>query len=101
MNFDPYDSAAWRTFDMLDADEAAAFDEAMRHDPVLQSAYFEMDRLSAAIATPSPLPSSPNPDNSNACSPASVCRSQSAPITGWRFPVGAPPRCWVSCSPFT
>ena len=50
MNSDPYDSAAWRTFNMLDADESAIFDEAMRHDPLLRSAYLEMDRLSAAIA---------------------------------------------------
>jgi len=61
MNFDPYDSAAWRTFDLLDAEEAAAFDDAMRHDPVLQSAYFEMDRLAAAIATTLTAPIEPKP----------------------------------------
>ncbi len=58
MNSDPYDSAAWRTFGMLDADESAIFDEAMRHDPLLRSAHQEMDRLSAAIAaaTVTPIP---------------------------------------------
>ena len=59
MNSDPYDSAAWRTFGMLDADESAIFDEAMRHDPVLRSAYLEMDRLSAAIAATSIAPVEP------------------------------------------
>ena len=59
MNSDPFDSAAWRTFNMLDADEAAMFDEALRHDPVLRSAYLEMDRLSAAIATVITLPIEP------------------------------------------
>jgi hypothetical protein len=59
MNSDLYDSAAWRTFDMLDADESSIFDEAMRHDPVLQSAYFEMDRLSAAIAAALTTPIEP------------------------------------------
>lgn len=58
MNSDPYDSAAWRNFGMLDADESAIFDEAMRHDPLLRSAHQEMDRLSAAIAaaTVTPIP---------------------------------------------
>lgn len=59
MNFDPYDSAAWRTFDMLDAEQAAIFDQAMRHDPVLRSAYLEMNRLSAAIAVATALPIDP------------------------------------------
>jgi hypothetical protein len=59
MNSDPYDSAAWRTFGMLDADESAIFDEAMRHDPVLRSAYLEMDRLSAAIGAASVAPIEP------------------------------------------
>lgn len=59
MNSDPYDSAAWRTFGMLDADESAIFDEAMRHDPVLRSAYLEMDRLSAAIAAANSVPIEP------------------------------------------
>ncbi len=47
---DPHESAAWRTFGMLDADEAAAFDEAMRHDFELKLAYQEMDRLATAVA---------------------------------------------------
>lgn len=59
MNFDPFDSAAWRTFNMLDEDESAIFDEAMLHDPVLRSAYLEMDRLSAAIAASTALPIEP------------------------------------------
>lgn len=59
MNSDPYDSAAWRTFGMLDADESAIFDEAMRHDPLLRSAYLEMDRLSAAIGAASVAPITP------------------------------------------
>jgi hypothetical protein len=59
MNSDPYDSAAWRTFGMLDADESAIFDEAMRHDPVLRSAWLEMDRLSAAIAASTVAPVEP------------------------------------------
>lgn len=49
MNSDPYDSAAWRTFGMLDADEAVIFDEAMRADPGLRRACAELDRLAAAI----------------------------------------------------
>lgn len=35
---------------MLDADEAAGFDEAMRRDPVLSGAYREVECLTAAIA---------------------------------------------------
>jgi hypothetical protein len=50
MNFDPYDSVAWRTFGMLDAEETALFDEAMRDEPGLRRACLEMDRLAAAIA---------------------------------------------------
>ena len=59
MNSDPFDSAAWRTFNMLDPDEAGAFDEARRHDPVLRNACFEMDRLSAAIAAATANPLTP------------------------------------------
>lgn len=61
MNSDPHDSAAWRTFGMLDADESAIFDEAMRHDPALRSAFLEMDRLSAAIGAASVAPIEPRP----------------------------------------
>lgn len=50
MNSDPHDSTAWRSFGMLDTDESAAFDEAMRHDPELKAAIREMDRLQAAVA---------------------------------------------------
>jgi hypothetical protein len=59
MNSDPYDSAAWRTFGMLDADESAIFEEAMRHDPLLRGAYLEMDRLSAAVAAATTAPVAP------------------------------------------
>lgn len=59
MNSDPFDSAAWRTFNMLDPDESAIFDEAMRHDPVLLSAYLEMDRLATAIAAATAVPIEP------------------------------------------
>ena len=56
MNSDPHESAAWRTFGMLDADEAAGFDEAIRHDPELRNAYQEMDRLSTAVAVATTIP---------------------------------------------
>ena len=59
MNSDLFDSAAWRTFGMLDSDESAIFDGALRHDPVLLSAYLEMDRLSAAIAVATTAPVAP------------------------------------------
>jgi hypothetical protein len=59
MNSDPHDSAAWRTFGMMDADESAIFDEAMRHDPALRGAFLEMDRLSAAIGAASVAPIEP------------------------------------------
>lgn len=62
MNSDLYDSAAWRTFQLLDAEEASIFDEAMRHDPDLRSAYLEMDRLSAAIAATTAGPLEPTAD---------------------------------------
>ena len=56
MNSDLYDSAAWRTFQLLDKNEAAIFDEAMLHDPDLRRAYLEMNRLSAAIAATTAVP---------------------------------------------
>ena len=56
MNSDLYDSAAWRAFRMLDAQEASIFDDAMLHDPVLRSACLEMDRLAAAIAATTAVP---------------------------------------------
>jgi hypothetical protein len=62
MNSDPYDSAAWKSFGMLDADENAIFDEAMRHDPALRGHAREMDRLSAAIAAAMAPPIDPAPD---------------------------------------
>jgi len=59
MNSDPYDSAAWRTFGMLDADESATFNEAMREDPALRKVSLEMDRLAAAIAASAAIPAAP------------------------------------------
>ena len=56
MNSDPHDSAAWRTFGMLDADESAEFEDAMRHDPELRRTGMEKDRLAAAIAAISAEP---------------------------------------------
>ncbi len=56
---DPHESAAWRIFGMLDADEAASFDEAMRHDFELKIAYQEMDRLATAVAVSATLPIAP------------------------------------------
>lgn len=59
MNSDPHESAAWRTFGMLDADEADSFDEAARHDPDLKNACREMDCLSAAVAVSTTVPIKP------------------------------------------
>jgi flagellar motility protein MotE (MotC chaperone) len=58
MNSDPHEIAAWRAFGMLDSDEAAGFDEAMRQDPELRESFREMNVLCAAIAAASvtPLP---------------------------------------------
>lgn len=56
MNPDPRDSAAWRSFGMLTPDESEAFDEAVSHDPTLENACQEMDRLAAAIAVTSVRP---------------------------------------------
>ena len=44
---------------MLDADEAASFDEAMRDDPELQKAYREISCITAAIAAASSTPAPP------------------------------------------
>lgn len=44
---------------MLDADEAAGFDEAMRHDPELRSAYQEMACLATAVAVVTTVPIAP------------------------------------------
>ncbi len=59
MNSDPYESAAWRAFGMMDADEAAGFDEAMRDDPALRDASRGIDRLAAAVAVASAVPVAP------------------------------------------
>ena len=59
MNSDPHESAAWRTFGMLDADEATGFDEAMQHDPELRAAYREMDSLATAVAVVATVPVAP------------------------------------------
>jgi anti-sigma-K factor RskA len=62
MNFDPHDSVAWRSFGMLDAEEASLFEDAMRRDPGLRRACLEMDRLVAAIAATTAEPVMPQPD---------------------------------------
>ena len=62
MNSDPHDSAAWRTFGMLDAGESALFEDAMRHDPELRRTSIEMDRLATAIAAISAEPVTPAPE---------------------------------------
>jgi hypothetical protein len=62
MNSDPHDSAAWRTFGMLDAGESALFEDAMRHDPELRRTSIEMDRLATAIAAVSAEPATPAPE---------------------------------------
>ena len=58
MNSDPHETAAWRAFGMLDSDEAAGFDEAMRQYSELRDAYRDMNVLCAAVAATSiaPLP---------------------------------------------
>lgn len=44
---------------MLDSEEASAFDETMRHDPELRSAFREMDRLASAVAVTATIPIAP------------------------------------------
>jgi len=59
MNSDPHESAAWRTFGMLDSDESASYDEAMRQNPEMKREFHEMERLAAAIAVASTTPVTP------------------------------------------
>lgn len=59
MNSDPHENAAWRIFGMLDADEAAAFDEAARQDPELRRAVDEIHELTTALAVVSSVPVRP------------------------------------------
>jgi hypothetical protein len=59
MNSDRHEAAAWRTFGMLDTDEAVSFDHAMREDPALQAAYREMNCISVAVAIASVQPLKP------------------------------------------
>ena len=61
MNSDPHESAAWRIFGLLDADEAAGFDDAMRDDPELKNAYREIECLTAAVAAATTPAVSPRP----------------------------------------
>jgi anti-sigma-K factor RskA len=63
MNSDPHDSAAWRTFGMLDAGESALFEDAMRQDPELRRTGVEMDRLAAALAAIRAEPVCPSPEH--------------------------------------
>lgn len=62
MNSDPHDSVAWRSFGMLDAEEASSFEDAMLRDPGLRRSCQEMDRLTAAIASTTAEPMMPTPD---------------------------------------
>lgn len=59
MNSDPRETAAWRAFGMLDADEASAFDEAVRLDPELRKVVSEMNGLTTAVAVVSTVPVPP------------------------------------------
>jgi len=62
MNFDPYDSVAWKSFGMLDAEETALFDDAAHRELGLKRACLEMDRLAAAVAATIAEPILPSPD---------------------------------------
>lgn len=62
MNFDPYDSVAWKSFGMLDADGTSLFEDAMFREPGLRRACLEMDRLAAAIAATTVEPVMPQPE---------------------------------------
>lgn len=59
MNSDPHDSAAWRTFGILDADETAGFDEAARLDPELKKAVRDIESIAATVAVVSTAPVMP------------------------------------------
>lgn len=59
MNSDPHETAAWRAFGMLDSNEAADFDDAIRQDPELRGAYRDMNVLCAAVAAASVVPLTP------------------------------------------
>jgi len=61
MNSDLHETAAWRAFGMLDADEAGAFDEAVRLDPELKKVVEELNELTAAVAVVSVSPVTPRP----------------------------------------
>jgi hypothetical protein len=61
MNSDPHESAAWRIFGLLDPDEAAAFDDAMRDDQELKHAYLEIECLTAAVAAATTISVTPRP----------------------------------------
>ena len=61
MNSDPHESAAWRIFGLLDADEAAGFDEAMRDDLELKNAFREIECLTAAVAVATTPAVTPRP----------------------------------------
>ena len=61
MNSDPHENAAWRIFGLLDTDEAAAFDDAMRDDPELKNAHREIECLTAAVAAATTISVIPRP----------------------------------------
>lgn len=72
---------------MLDADEAAGFDESMRQDPELRNAWRKMNCLSAAIAAATVTPIAPRPGQLERLQTRlglNASRSTNWPaITGW------------------
>ncbi len=83
MNSDPYDSAVWRSFGMLDHEETERFADAMGQDPGLRRACQEMDRLAAAIAATSCAPVTPQ-----AAEIERLKRSAGLPHAGRKAPLG-------------
>jgi hypothetical protein len=90
MNSDPYDSAAWRSFGMLDDDENERFADAMGQDPGLRRACQEMDRLAAAIAATSCAPVVPQ-----AADIEQLKRSAGLPHAGRKAPLWLAACGWI------
>ncbi|NJM36733.1 MAG: hypothetical protein HC845_02020 [Akkermansiaceae bacterium] len=59
MSSDPKETAAWRAFGMLDADESASYDESLRSDPEFAQAFREIEILTAAVAVATTPPITP------------------------------------------
>ena len=59
MNSDPHENAAWRAFGILDADEAANYDQALCENLELKKAHQEMEILVAAVAVVNVAPVTP------------------------------------------